>query len=74
MTKRDAFAEARRRWGPLGWVGLKRWVPSLSGPRPFMRVVGVIDPNGFIQDFGQAAIKSTWEAAFADADRREKGE
>ena len=65
MTKREALAEARRRWGKYAWVRYER-----GGWRyadcPWYQV-GEIDTVLVVK--GES---NTWEAAFADADRRKK--
>ena len=70
MTKRDALAEARRRWGFLGSVW---YYPKCSHSFHFR--VGTTrraGPDRLLVDCKVKGIGGTWEAAFADADRREK--
>ena len=62
MTRGEALAEARMRWGPraCAWVGRKlkstpRW-HSVSAPVP--------------RNPGDSGSGGSWKAAFADADRR----
>ena len=70
MTKREALTEARRRWGVQGYAREQASLlhefclvgykyPSFSPPHSRKRCLG----HG-----------NSWELAFADADRREKGE
>lgn len=67
MTKAQALAEAQRRWGIKGRLGLRR----KNAPNRYH--VGIFKtvpfPHTDVQGLGD-----TWEAAFADADQREKGE
>jgi len=60
MTKREALTEARRRWGRSGFVKEARnpGYRYVVGKRGDPRI-----PLG---------MGDTWEAAFADADQREK--
>ena len=59
MTREEAMQEARRRWGKWGWI-LRRasffQVGTLNGANRQL-CIGYGD---------------SWEAAFADADRKEK--
>ena len=65
MTRAEALAEARRRWGAnVGVFEPSRisegyYVRSLLGPFPWANVALASGPS--------------WEAAFADADRRAGG-
>jgi len=59
MTRRDALAEARRRWGHTAYV----WIDDLGGRHQHVVGPGRNVPIG---------AGDTWEAAFADADRRER--
>ena len=65
MTRKEALAEAQRRWGPDAQVDYWKEFWQGSGSPMVVRYVfeGRIGPcNG---------RGLTWEAAFADADRRE---
>lgn len=70
MTKRDALAEARRRWGQEGAVRLQ-WIPGTKGDT--QRRVGYrFDKGNGIGGFVICGTGDTWAAAFADADQREQ--
>lgn len=65
MTKREALAEARRRWGRSAYtVSTNPVLAQRFGVRASYHV-------GFVGM--ERGTGNTWEAAFADADRREKG-
>lgn len=66
MTKSQALAEARRRWGAYAWVS--RQIMYDYTPRYWCKV-GDVDTVLITRGMG-----TTWEAAFADTDQREKGE
>lgn len=64
MTKQEALTEARRRWGPYALV-------IEHGPQSYDRMC-----RGLTHGVGLKSIcfgnGTSWEAAFADADRRAK--
>ena len=69
MTKTEALAEARRRWGSKANVFYQ--VPPRYSGLPKRRYF-VARPED--AQFGNATgFGDTWEAAFEDADQREKG-
>lgn len=68
MTKSQALAEARRRWGKYAWVK-REAIPSQFDRYNAWYEVGHLDTVLITDGAG-----SSWEEAFADADRREKGE
>lgn len=81
MTRAEALAEARRRWE----CGLDRgdaWRKSITSPGVFDRkIIGwryfvgaVVSPPWATVPYRSAKGEGpSWEAAFADADRRERG-
>jgi len=58
MTQQEALKEAQKRWGSAAWV-------TDSFRRNYYRISA-----GDGKRFGVS--QSSWESAFADADRREK--
>ena len=68
MTKREALTEARRRWGKQAYVREER-TTSLHPPYLVGVMYGRIDPPDRCRALGMG---DTWEAAFADADQRQK--
>lgn len=72
MTRKEALAEAQRRWGRDGKVRQR-----LSGASRFRFQVGVggnppypvLNPSRFFVINGSG---DSWEAAFADADERKR--
>ena len=60
MTRAEALAESRKRW-PDGGTAWQRWQTS-DHSEPAVKCVG---PAYIVRGMGP-----TWEAAFADADRR----
>jgi len=62
MTKAQALAEARRRWGPFAIV-----FRLPNGTHRVRAERGAV----FYKEAGEGI---SYDAAFADADRREKGE
>lgn len=72
MTRAEALAEAKRRWGPDGAVSCHRSCGHADTNRIYRYVVGFIevggdDPGWVVK--GQAL--RSYEAAFADASDRE---
>ena len=72
MTKAEALAEARKRWGgnPHRFVTVLEYVRR--GKSHFAvgyEVAGIYSPTPKFKAMGRGA---SWEAAFADADRRAK--
>lgn len=72
MTRTEALAEAQRRWGTSGEVN------TLTEPRSMREVgdsplslyeVGILEGGG--GDWDVRGSGDSWEAAFADADRKE---
>jgi len=66
MTKRDALAEARRRWGPQAYVRVEAST-LLHKPCLVGYMYGRIDPPDRARCLGHG---NTWEEAFQDAERR----
>jgi len=68
MTKSQALAEARRRWGSRAYAKEQPYItPSFYvGVPSGRRIVNLQFPS-------PCGAGDTWEAAFADAERREKG-
>ena len=64
MTRAEALAEARRRWGPD--AGLHHYG---SGVAVGVYAHSALATAPLAQVFGSG---KTWECAFADADRRER--
>ena len=74
MTRAEALEEARRRWGPQSVVSrTPKYCPygTISNGKVIdlgtHRVVGAVNP--YTGD-GTKGYGWSWEAAFADADRR----
>lgn len=58
MTRAEALAEARRRWGKRAYATVTR---------PWNNIVRSVGDETGNKGY---SIDGTWEAAFADADRR----
>lgn len=70
MTNHDALAEARRRWGREAWA--HEWYrPAPTDGEGDIRCfeVGYDGPGDIWITVG---VGETWDAAFANADRREQ--
>lgn len=67
MTRAEALAEARRRWGTNAWVKSTR-----SGEPELYAVGDYVIRKSPVRNLRGSAFFS-WEAAFADADRRAGG-
>jgi hypothetical protein len=65
VTQSEALQEARRRWGDFGFA---RIAPYVYRPRKALPPYSVGRADKAVYGAGDS-----WEAAFADADRREKG-
>ena len=65
MTRAEALAEARRRWGPYARVRRDRKGYRVIAP---VKIIG--GPLGAAEYAECAASPVSWEAAFADADKR----
>lgn len=68
MTDDEALTEARRRWGPNAWA-----VPPIrEGPTQYhvCQTPGICGRKYPLATWGEGP---TWEAAFADAERRAAG-
>lgn len=65
MTRAEALAEARKRWG--------RQARAYSGRQPDGKMRRYLDPNICGERYQWETYEGdSWEAAFADADRRAK--
>lgn len=60
MTRAEALAEARKRWGSEAIIFNQGRVYLLA-------------PSGSFEGNPRSGWGRSWEAAFADADRRERG-
>ena len=71
MTRAEALAEAQRRWGSYGDAphsyapATAYWIPCADDTETFY--VGTLKADGSADVKGSG---DSWEAAFADADRR----
>lgn len=81
MTRQEALAEARKRWGPKGWVSTFYEDASMvpDGEEPLQQQeVGLLvvewddDHVHASEEFLVKGSGDSWEAAFLDADRRAK--
>ena len=73
MTQAEALQEARKRWGMNGQAWRKN---RRSSPKNLIHGTTRYFVSGFARaDIGDRKYGSgeSWESAFADADRREKG-
>ena len=71
MNKSQALAEARRRWGATAHIVDTN--VTIRGLLPLRFCVGFV-MSEHPQEFHVSGRGDTWDAAFADADSREKGE